>query len=118
MAKQFPTVGSAMAVVANSYVAGEQYEKGIEYVERAITIEAVTQQPIPQAWWAKGGALERLKRVDEAIVTFETVISKEPESQFTSLAGVLEDRGDTEGAVSHRAQAAADAELAAAAQGG
>jgi tetratricopeptide (TPR) repeat protein len=122
VARQFPTEAGVLAVVANSYVAGEQFEKGVEYADKAIAIEAVTR-PVPQAWWVKGEALVRLERIDEAIVAFETAIGKEPKTEFTSLAhrslaDVLEDRGDAEGAASHRAQAdAVDAELAAAAQG-
>lgn len=109
LADQFPTEAGVLAVVANAYAAAERYEESIAFTDRSIEIEAVTR-PIPQAWWVRGSALDKLGRKDEAISAFETAIERDPESEFAklshrSLAILFEQRGDTEAAEAHRTAA-------------
>jgi tetratricopeptide (TPR) repeat protein len=109
LADQFPTEAGVLAGVANAYAAAERYEESIAFTDRSIALEPLTR-PIPQAWWVRGSALDRLGRKDEAIASFETAIERDSKSEFAelshrSLAKIYDELGDTVAAESHRAAA-------------
>ncbi|MCH9022612.1 MAG: hypothetical protein IID32_07585 [Planctomycetes bacterium] len=105
LSQQFPNETGVLAVTANSLVANGDYELGIEYADRVISLESQAG-PSPQAWWVKGEALVRLDRQDEAIVMFETAIEKGSETQYAlvahkALAKIYFARADTAMADKH-----------------
>jgi len=70
----YPEIQALAAEVIT--IAGE-WELGIVMAERAITL-GPNGGVLAQAWWARGEALYRLDRSEEARLSFETAIDRDP----------------------------------------
>ena len=70
----YPEIQALVAEVIT--IAGE-WELGIVVAERAITL-GPNVGPLSQAWWARGEALYQLGRSEEARLSFETAIDRDP----------------------------------------
>jgi tetratricopeptide (TPR) repeat protein len=70
----YPEIQALAAEVIT--IAGES-ELGIAMAERTISLEP-NVGPLAQAWWARGQALYQLGRSEEARLSFETAINRDP----------------------------------------
>jgi tetratricopeptide (TPR) repeat protein len=70
----YPEIQALAAEVIT--IAGE-WELGIVMAERSITL-GPNVGPLAQAWWARGEALYQLGRSEEARLSFETAIDRDP----------------------------------------
>ncbi len=109
LASMLPSFPDEQALAANGLVFAREYQLAVAAADRAIALEPQSN-PVPQAWWARGEALTRLGRPEEAAVSFETAIERSPGSTFAArahrgLAALSDEQGLSDEAEAHRARA-------------
>ena len=84
----YPSYPSFVSMVATDMAVIGVNELAIEYADRAIEVEDVTQ-PWSKAWYAKGRALYQVGNTDEAIRILNTATEKRPGSEGAIFAHKL-----------------------------
>lgn len=92
--KYFPK--SVQAAEAQLYI-GQSYEGANKYADALTAYERVIvnypgSEPLPRAYYKRGGVLEKLGQIDRAKESYETVVKQFPESASARLAKQALDR--------------------------
>ena len=86
--KLYPSYPSLLSIMATDMAVIGVNELAIEYADRAIDVEDVTQ-PWSKAWYAKGRALYQLGQTQEAITILTTATEKRPGAEGAVFAHKL-----------------------------
>ena len=86
--KRYPSYPSLLSIMATDMAVIGMNDLAIEYADRAIDVEDVTQ-PWSKAWYAKGRALYQLGQMGEGITTLTTATKKRPGAEGAVFAHKL-----------------------------
>jgi len=88
IAKLYPSYPLFFSIMATDMVLIGMNELAINYADRAIDVEDVTQ-PWSKAWYAKGRALYQLGQTEQAITILTTATKKQPGAEGAIFAHKL-----------------------------
>jgi tetratricopeptide (TPR) repeat protein len=109
LARLLPGYSAILSFTAHGLVLADEYETALAHATRAIAIDPEGTDA-QQAWWARGAALEALKRFPEAEKAYLRVLELDPGGGFSrdahvGLANIYQDLGQTEESQKHRSLA-------------